>query len=379
MDGKALIAMSGGVDSSVAAALMRKDGFDCIGVTLKLYDAEDAMSCAGESRRGCGSRATFRGCCSLADVNDARDAAYKLGIPHYVLNFTEVFRGQVIRRFVEIYEAGGTPNPCIDCNRYIKFDRLLFRTRQLDFDLLVTGHYARIERDPGSGRFLLKKSADIKKDQSYVLYCLTQEQLASTRFPLGDLTKTRVREIAAELGFMNAKKQDSQDICFVPDGDYGAFMERYRGRKYPEGNIIAPDGRILGRHRGIVRYTLGQRRGLGVALNEPAYVAAKNMADNTVTLGPESSLYARTLTANNINLIACPHLDKPLRVAVKTRYLQQEKPALAVQTGPDELRLDFDEGQRAITPGQAAVLYDGDIVVGGGTISAVLPRRGPVP
>jgi tRNA-specific 2-thiouridylase len=363
---KALIAMSGGVDSSVAAALMVKAGFDCIGATLKLYDAEDALPRAG----GCGSRTAPKGCCSLADVNDARDAAYKLGIPHYVLNFTEIFRSQVIRRFIETYEAGGTPNPCIDCNRYIKFDNLLFKARQLDFELLVTGHYARIEQDRGSGRFLLKKAADIQKDQSYVLYCLTQEQLRQTRFPLGDLTKAQVREIAAGLGFVNAKKQDSQDICFVPDGDYGAFMERRRGRKYPEGNIIAPDGTILGRHRGIVRYPLGQRRGLGVARNEPVYVTAKNMADNTITLGPESSLYTKTLTARSINLIACPSLEKPLRVTVKTRYLQQEKPALAVQTGPDELRIDFDEGQRAVTPGQAAVLYDGGIVVGGGTIAA---------
>jgi tRNA-specific 2-thiouridylase len=374
MSEKVVVAMSGGVDSSVAAALMCKSGFDCIGVTLKLYDAEDDTPRGGSLRttsRGCCSRTAPKGCCSLADVNDARDAAYKLGMSHYVLNFTEAFRSQVMRRFVETYEAGETPNPCIDCNRYIKFERLLFRARQLDFDLLVTGHYARIGQDSGSGRFLLKKPADVKKDQTYVLYCLTQEQLRQTRFPLGDLTKVQVREIAAGLGFINAGKQDSQDICFVPDGDYGAFMERYRGRKYPEGNIIDLDGRILGSHRGIVRYTLGQRRGLGVALNEPVYVAAKNIADNTVTLGPESALYAKTLTAHNINLIACPRLDKPTRVTVKTRYLQREKPALATQIGPDELRVEFDEGQRAITPGQAAVLYDGDIVVGGGTITGV--------
>jgi tRNA-specific 2-thiouridylase len=360
---KVVIAMSGGVDSSVAAALMRQNGYDCIGVTLKLYDAEDAPP-------GPNPPPPSRGCCSLADVNDARDTAHKLGIPHYVLNFTQAFRGQVMRRFVETYEAGATPNPCIDCNRYIKFDLLLFRARQLDFDLLVTGHYARVEHDPGSGRFLLKKPADAKKDQTYVLYCLTQEQLRQTRFPLGDLTKAQVRDIAAGLGFNNARKQDSQDICFVPGGDYGAFMERYRGRKYPQGVILGLDGTVLGTHKGAVRYTLGQRRGLGVALNEPAYVAAKNIAGNTITLGPERALYAKTLTARDLNLIAAPRLDAPLRVTVKTRYLQREAPALAIQTGPDELRVEFDEPQRALTPGQAAVLYDGSIVIGGGAITA---------
>ncbi|MDR3248688.1 MAG: tRNA 2-thiouridine(34) synthase MnmA, partial [Treponema sp.] len=218
--------MSGGVDSSVAAALMLKQDYDCIGVTLKLY-AEDEGAAGGNSVTA--ARPT-RGCCSLADVNDARQAAYKLGMPHYVLNFTESFRGEVIRRFVETYEAGGTPNPCIDCNRYIKFERLLYRTQELDYDLLVTGHYARIEQDKASGRFLLKKARDQKKDQSYVLYCLTQEQLEKTRFPLGDKTKPEVREIAAELGFVNAEKPDSQDICFVPDGDYGSFMERWTGK-----------------------------------------------------------------------------------------------------------------------------------------------------
>jgi tRNA-specific 2-thiouridylase len=247
---------------------------------------------------------------------------------------------------------------------------LLFRANQLDFDLLVTGHYARMEKDPVSGRYLLKKSMDTKKDQSYVLYCLSQEQLARTRFPLGGLTKPQVRELAEARGFINANKQDSQDICFVPGGDYGAFMERYTGKEYPEGDIVDLEGKIVGRHRGIVRYTLGQRRGLGVAMNDPLYVAAKDMARNTVTLGPESSLYTKSLIANTINLIACERLDSPLRVQVKTRYLQQERWATAVQTGSDEIEISFDEPQRAVTPGQAAVLYDGDIVVGGGTIAA---------
>jgi tRNA-specific 2-thiouridylase len=362
---KAVIAMSGGVDSSAAAALMIQEGYDCIGVTLKLYTTEES---GGDGAGTGGEAKAHRGCCSLADVNDARQVAHKLGMPHYVLNFTEAFRKEVIGRFIETYEKGGTPNPCIDCNRFIKFDLLLFRANQLDFDLLVTGHYAQVEKDPVSGRYLLKKSVDAKKDQSYVLYCLTQEQLARTRFPLGGLTKPEVRELAEAKGFINANKQDSQDICFVPDGDYGAFMERYTGKEYPEGDIVDLEGRIVGRHRGIVRYTLGQRRGLGVAMNDPVYVAAKDMARNTVTLGPEASLYTKALTATNINLIACERIDSPLRVRVKTRYLQQERPAAVEQTSPDEIRVTFDEPQRAVTPGQAAVLYDGGIVVGGGTI-----------
>ncbi|GHV92930.1 tRNA-specific 2-thiouridylase MnmA [Spirochaetia bacterium] len=357
--------MSGGVDSSVAAALMLNAGYDCIGVTLKLYASDDIVSI---HRGGCSGTPT-RGCCSLEDVNDARNVAFALNMPHYVLNFTESFRDEVIRRFIDIYEKGGTPNPCIDCNRYIKFERLLYRAQQLDFDLLVTGHYAQIEKDEASGRWLLKKAADAKKDQSYVLYCLTQEQLARTRFPLGNITKGRAREIAEEQGFINAKKQDSQDICFVPDGDYGRFMERWTGKRYPEGNIIDLGGKVLGKHRGIVRYTIGQRRGLGIAMNEPVYVEAKSAADNTITLGPNNSLYSKTFTADTLNLIACDRIESPLRVKVKTRYQQQEQWATAEQIGGDTLRVEFDEPQRAITPGQAAVLYDGDIVVGGGTIT----------
>ncbi|GAB6390648.1 MAG: tRNA 2-thiouridine(34) synthase MnmA [Treponematales bacterium] len=348
MNGKAAVAMSGGVDSSVAAALAREEGWDCVGLTLKLFDG--------------GSR-----CCSLTDVNDARDAARRLGIPHYVLNFTGDFRDEVIRRFVETYESGGTPNPCIDCNRYIKFEKLLHRARQLDYGHLVTGHYARIEKS--GGRWLLKKARDEKKDQSYVLYCLTQAHLARTLFPLGGKTKEETRRIAAERGLLNAAKRDSQDICFVSGRDYGAFIEAWTGKRCPEGDILDLDGKTIGRHRGIVRYTLGQRRGVGVARNEPVYVAAKSAARNTVTLGPESSLYSKALIARDINLIALPALERPLRVKVKTRYLQREQCAVAEQTGADELRIEFDEPQRAITPGQSAVMYDGDTVIGGGVIA----------
>ncbi|MFP3042812.1 tRNA 2-thiouridine(34) synthase MnmA [Treponema primitia] len=353
--GKAVIAMSGGVDSSVAAWLMKDGGYECIGITLKLF-VNDAI---GKPKNN--------SCCSLDDINDARAVAYRMDMPHYVLNFTEEFRDRVINRFIETYEQGATPNPCIDCNRFIKFSRLLERTRQLDFDTIVTGHYARIERD-GAGRFLLKRALDTKKDQSYVLYAMTQDQLAHTQFPLGGLTKPRVREIAEAQGFVNAKKHDSQDICFVPDRDYGGFIERYTGKRSAEGNIIDEAGRVLGTHRGIIRYTVGQRRGLGIALNEPVYVKAKSVVDNTVTLGPEESLYTKALTANELNLISYARLEKPLRVTVKTRYLQKEQWATAEQTGEDTLRVDFDEPQRAITAGQAVVLYEGDIVVGGGTI-----------
>ena len=337
---KALAAMSGGVDSSVAAALLLDKGFNCTGVTLKL--------------------------CGAAGVNDARQAAENLGIPHRVLDLSGLFCDEVIRRFVETYEKGGTPNPCIFCNRYVKFAFPLYEAQGLDFGIFCTGHYAQTERS--GSRLLLKKAADRKKDQSYVLYTLTQAQLERCFFPLGGLLKSEVRKIAEERGFLNAGKEESQDICFVPDGDYGAFMERYAGRAYPQGDILDQDGKFLGRHRGHVRYTLGQRRGLGVALNEPVYVSAKDALKNTITLGPERSLYSKTLFAGGINLIACESLEKPVRVKVKTRYLQAENPAWAIQTGEDEIKLEFDEPQRAVTPGQSAVLYDGDIVVGGGII-----------
>ena len=341
--------MSGGVDSSVAASLMIDRGYRCVGITLKLFK--------GESR-----------CCSLADVNDARNVAFNLGIDHYVLNFTEEFEKQVVRHFVETYEAGETPNPCIECNRRIKFNLLLLRTHQFEFDLLVTGHYARVTHDASDGRFLLQKALDEKKDQSYVLYCLTQQQLQRVRFPLGELSKSEVRKIAEDKKFINAAKGESQDICFVPDGDYGSFIESYTGKTYPHGDIIDMEGKVIGRHKGLIRYTTGQRRGLGVAANVPVYVAAKSIQDNTVTLGPDSALFSKSLDAKDINLIACSDLHKPMRVMVKTRYMQDAQAATAEQTGEDSLHIEFDSPQRAITPGQAAVMYDGDIVVGGGTI-----------
>lgn len=350
----ALIAMSGGVDSSVAAFLMQQRGFTCAGVTMKLFDAEEPDALHKKS------------CCSLSDVNDARDVAFRLGIPHYTLNLKDEFEHDVIKKFISTYERGGTPNPCIDCNRFIKFNTLLYRARQLEFDTLVTGHYARIVKS--NGRFLLKKGLDTNKDQSYVLYMMTQAQLAATVFPLGDFTKEEVRNIAEEHGFINAGKQDSQDICFVPNGDYAGFMESRRGKQYPSGDIRDLSGKKIGVHNGIVRYTIGQRRGLGISASVPLYVQSKSMQTNTITLGPKSSLYSTSLTADNMNLIACGNLNAPLRVSVKTRYLQKEQSAIAEQTGTDSFRIDFDHPQAAITSGQAAVMYNGDLVIGGGTI-----------
>ena len=346
---KAIIAMSGGVDSSVAAALLLEQGYDCTGVTFRLRKNE------GD-------------CSSTADIDDARAVARRLGISHTTLDFTEDFSEQVIRRFVDTYGRGETPNPCIDCNHRIKFNLRLLREQQIHFDCIATGHYARVGQDPASGRFFLRKAIDTAKDQSYVLYHLSQEQLERARFPLGEFSKQQVRKIAEEKNFFNNDKGESQDICFVPSGNYGDFIEAYTGKTWPSGDIVSLEGRPLGRHRGIIRYTIGQRRGLGVAANTPLYVVAKSVTNNTVTLGPDSSLYRRSLVAKEINLIACEHIDLPMRVMVKTRYLQAEQPAIAGQIGEDELHIEFDSPQRAITPGQAAVLYDGDIVIGGGTI-----------
>lgn len=356
MSEKAIIAMSGGVDSSVAALLMKEQGYDCIGATMKLFRNEDI----GVPRE--------HSCCSLDDVEDARSVAYKLGIPYYVFNFSDRFREEVIDRFVCAYENGRTPNPCIDCNRYLKFDKLYQRARELGCDCVATGHYARIERDETSGRYLLKKAVDADKDQSYVLYSMSQEQLAHTRFPLGGMTKPEVRRIAEAQGFVNARKHDSQDICFVQDGNYSEFIEQHTGKKYPEGNFIDTSGNILGRHRGIIHYTVGQRKGLGLAFAAPMYVCAVNAEDNTVTLGRNDELFSKKLIAKDINLISRASIYEPLRVKAKIRYRQAEQWATAVQLDGDTLSVEFDEPQRAITSGQAVVLYDGDTVVGGGTI-----------
>lgn len=356
MNQKALIAMSGGVDSSVTAFLMKKQGYDCMGATMKLFHNEDA----------CISRE--KSCCSLEDVEDARNVAHLLGIPYYVFNFTDRFRENVIARFVTAYETGATPNPCIDCNRYLKFEKLFHRAKELNYNYVATGHYARIIYDKNSERFLLKKAVDETKDQSYVLYSMTQEQLAHTLFPLGSLYKTEVRKIAEEQGFINAKKRDSQDICFVQNGSYADFIEQYTQKVYPPGDFILKNGTSLGMHKGIIHYTVGQRKGLGISYPEPLYVTKINPSDNTIVLGTDSDLYSKTLTAANINLISVSKIEKPIHVKAKVRYRQPEQPATVIQTSEDSILVEFDEPQRAVTKGQAVVLYDGDIVLGGGTI-----------
>lgn len=356
MTKKALVAMSGGVDSSVAAYLTKEMGYNATGITLKLFDNEDI----GETKE--------KTCCSLDDIDDARNVCRKIGIPYYVYNFKDSFKENVIDRFIRAYENGTTPNPCIDCNRYIKFEKLIRRAEELEFDKVVTGHYSIIEYDNGADRFLLKKSADLSKDQSYVLYSLTQKQLSKTLLPLGNLTKSYVREIAESLNLINAKKHDSQDICFVPDGDYAKFIEQYTGRTYPNGNFVDENGNILGEHKGIIRYTVGQRKGLGLALPCPMYVKEKNLEENKVILCENHRLFSKELYATDINLISCDRIDKPMRVKARVRYNQPEQPATVEQTDNNTIHITFDEPQRAISKGQAVVLYDGEYVIGGGTI-----------
>ena len=353
---KALIAMSGGVDSSVAAFLTLQKGLQCTGATMRLYDKKDSESA----------------CCSLDDVEDARSVAHRLGMPFYVFNFTDAFDEKVVRKFVCSYENGLTPNPCIDCNRFLKFEMLLHRAQVLGCDYIVTGHYARIAQDADSGRFLLKKAVDSPKDQTYFLYNLMQEQLSHTLFPLGELTKAQVRTLAEENGFLNARKRDSQDICFVPDGDYLAFLERYGGKHYPQGNFLDLQGNIVGQHKGAAGYTLGQRKGLGIAMGAPVYVCAKDMDANTVTVGPNEALFHRALLANDWNWISISDLTEPIRVQAKARSRMTEQSAWVYPEADGCARVEFDEPQRAITPGQAVVLYDGDTVVGGGTITHIL-------
>lgn len=341
-------AMSGGVDSCAAALILRREGRRLLGLTLRLFEP-----CGPDSASA-----------------DAAAVAEQLGFPHRTLDMCREFRTEVIDPFVSAYEAGRTPNPCVRCNRALKFGALLRAARELGCESLATGHYARLSFDAGSGRWLLKKAARPDKDQSYVLSMLTQEQLSHALFPLGGLSKDEVRALAREAGLEPAGKKDSQDICFIPDGDYGAFIRRYTGKNYPSGPFLHEDGTVLGQHTGIIDYTVGQRRGLKVSSAcGRLYVKQLRPKDNTVILSGGESLFARTLTADSLNLIACGRLDGPVRLAAKIRYRMAEQPCTVEQTGGDTVRLTFDSPQRAVTPGQTAVLYDGDTVVGGAVIS----------
>lgn len=355
---KVMVGMSGGVDSSVAALLLRDSGYDVTGATLKLFSDEDIVEAEKEGKT----------CCALSDVEDARSVAYRLGFEHFVFNFKDNFREHVMKKFADSYLAGRTPNPCIECNRYVKFEKMLRRAQELGYDYIATGHYAVIEYDEALGRYLLKRPKDRSKDQTYVLYSLTQEQLSHTLFPLGELEKSQVRSIAEQAGLVNSTKPDSQDICFVPDGKYAEFIKKFTGVSVSEGDFTSTDGKVLGQHKGIINYTIGQRKGLGISLGKPAYVVKKDVETNTVTLGDEADLYTKTLTADDVNLISVAEVTEPIRITAKTRYSQHEQPAVLSYLGNGEYMVEFDEPQRAVTSGQAVVFYDGDIVVGGGTI-----------
>lgn len=352
---KAMIAMSGGVDSSVAALIIKQQQYECIGCTMKLFDNE-AIGISEEST-----------CCSLDDIADARAIADRLGMDYYVFNYCEGFRSRVMDKFADSYMHARTPNPCIDCNRYMKFEGLFKRARELDCDYIVTGHYARIEKD--GDKFVLKKALDPSKDQSYVLYNMNQELLSHTLFPLGSLSKDETRRIAEENNFVNARKKDSQDICFVPNGDYASVIARItNGQTCPPGDFVLTDGTVIGRHKGIIHYTIGQRRGLGIAYKESLYVVRIDPEKNQVILGSNNDLFGRELIADDVNWISEELPSEPIRVTAKVRYRGKEEAATLTFLDDSHFKLVFDSPQRAITPGQSAVIYQGDTVLGGGII-----------
>ena len=350
----AMIAMSGGVDSSVAAWLTIQEGFSCMGATMRLYDGPEAV------------------CGSAAALEDAKNIAHKLGMPFHVFDMTKEFSDCVIDDFVSCYETGLTPNPCIRCNQHMKFSAFLDKATELGCRYIVTGHYARIGQDPATGRYLMYKAVDTAKDQSYFLYALTQAQISHVRFPLGGMTKEAARAIAEQQGFINAKKRDSQDICFVPDGDYYAFLLRRTGKTYPKGNFLDLQGNVVGTHEGAPAYTLGQRKGLGIALGAPVYVCGKDLQANTVTVGPNDALFHKALRAKDWFFFPFETLTQPIRCMAKARSRMNEQPATVYPEENGFCRVEFDEPQRALTPGQAVVLYDGDLVIGGGTITEIL-------
>ena len=345
---KVMVGMSGGVDSAVSALVLKKQGYDVAGVNCRFFDADKTKI--------------------SQDVEDAKKVADALGIPFETYELYGGFEDTVISHFISSYLKGETPNPCIECNKHLKFGKLLQKALDEGFDYIATGHYVRVDFDENSGRYLLRKGADESKDQSYVLYCLTQHQLKHTLFPLGDMTKDDARTLAEEMSFVNARKGDSQDICFIPDGDYASFIEGRLDYTLPKGNFVDIEGNILGQHQGIIHYTVGQRKGLGIALGKPAFVQSKSAEDNTVVLGSNEGLFKRELTARNINLISYEKLTETLRCKARIRYNAKEQWATVTQTDESHLHIVFDEPQRAISKGQAVVLYDGDVVIGGGTI-----------
>ncbi len=351
---KILIAMSGGVDSAVAAFLIKQSGCDVCGITLKLVDdSDDGFSPS---------------CCTEKDIKDAQAIAKKLDMPHYLYNFCENFNDYVIDKFVNTYLKGGTPNPCIDCNRHVKFREVLEKADEMGFPHVATGHYAICEYDKNLDRFLLKKAKDDSKDQSYVLYSLTQSQLSKIKFPLGKLTKAEVRKIAEENGFINADKPDSQDICFIKDDDYPTYIERYTGKKTVAGDFVDTKGNILGKHKGHIHYTIGQRKGLGLSVPEPVYVLGKDIEKNIVYVDTIEHLFRDELIASDVNLISCDTITDGMEVSVRTRYKQKETPARLFGMPDGNIHVKFSQPIKAVTPGQAVVFYDGDVVVGGGTI-----------
>lgn len=353
---KVMIAMSGGVDSSVAAVLIVDQGYEVAGATLKLFDNEDI----GIERT--------RTCCSIDDVEDAKSVAFKLGFPHYTFNFKAEFIDKVMNKFGEVYKEGKTPNPCIDCNRFIKFNKMIERSVALGFDRIATGHYAQVEYDEKKDRYLLKKSSDPLKDQTYVLYSLTQDQLSRTMFPMEGITKEEARKIAEDRDLIVARKPDSQDICFVTDGDYERFLREELGIVTKPGNFVDLDGNVLGQHQGYTHYTIGQRKGLKISLGKPAYVVGIDPMKNEVILGDNTDLFSENMVVSDLNMIYIEKLEKPMEVEIKTRYSQKATKGKISPMEDGKIFAEFYEPIRAVTPGQAAVFYKGDYVVGGGTI-----------